>query len=275
MSKKWMKVLLIVVFVLGVCSLLIAENDNQKSLQTEQKSAQVDEKTDKDITKEKKAGGTNLVKMYMDGGPFMHIIAGLFVVMIIVALSKFVKLTVKEKIDTKSFYLKLKGYIENGQINQAVEITGQFKKTTMGFIFWSGLKAFQDAKKSNRKGFDLQKDVQNAFDEAGLQKIPHIEAGLFWLDIIAQVATLLGLLGTIFGLVAAFDALANAPENLKQKMLTEGISQAMGTTAWGLLVAIPTMFIKGALQAKADKIINNIDEYSVKIINRISYTLED
>jgi biopolymer transport protein ExbB/TolQ len=49
----------------------------------------------------------------------------------------------------------------------------------------------------------------------------------------------------------------------------------MGTTAWGLLVAIPTMGIKGALQAKADKIVNDIDEYSVKIINRISYKIED
>ncbi|MBT3168493.1 MAG: MotA/TolQ/ExbB proton channel family protein [Candidatus Cloacimonetes bacterium] len=241
MSRKWMKVLLVAVFTVMFGNL----------------------------------AAVNLVDMYMDGGPFMHIIAGLFVVMIVVALVKFFQLSITEKLDTKRFYLKLKGYIANDQFGEAVEISSQFKKTTMGFIFWNGLVAFLDAKKAGKKGFTLQKDVQNAFDEAGLQKMPSIEAGLFWLDIIAQVATLLGLLGTIFGLVAAFDALANAPENLKQKMLTEGISQAMGTTAWGLLVAIPTMGIKGALQAKADKIVNDIDEYSVKIINRISYKIED
>jgi biopolymer transport protein ExbB/TolQ len=122
---------------------------------------------------------------------------------------------------------------------------------------------------------ELQRHLQNSFDEAGLQAIPHVEAGLFWFDIIAQVSTLLGLLGTIFGLVASFDALAHAPEADKSRLLTEGISMAMGTTAYGLMVAIPTMLIKGALQARADKIINDIDEYSVKTINQITYAMKD
>jgi len=217
----------------------------------------------------------SVVDMYMEGGIFMHIISGLLVVVIILALIKYWQLNIKEKIDSKGFYLKLKGYIKNGQTDEATRICAQFKDTTMGFIFWNGLMGYNDAKKSGKKGFDLQKALQNSFDEAGLQTIPKIEGGLFWLDIISQVATLLGLLGTIFGLVAAFDALANAPESEKSKLLTEGISMAMGTTAYGLMVAIPTMLIKGGLQARADRIINNIDEYSVKVINQISYSLED
>ena len=82
-------------------------------------------------------------------------------------------------------------------------------------------------------------------------------------------------MGTIFGLVAAFDSLANAPEADKSRLLTEGISMAMGTTAYGLIVAIPTMLIKGGLQSRADKIINDIDEYSVKAINQITYSMKD
>jgi biopolymer transport protein ExbB len=217
----------------------------------------------------------SVMDVYMEGGFFMHIITGLLIVMLVLAIVKFWTLQIKEKIDAKGFYLKLKGYVKNGQIEEAVKISSQFKTTTIGFIFWSGLLGFKDAKASGKKGAEMQNATQNAFNEASLQAIPHLEAGLFWLDIVAQVATLLGLLGTIFGLIAAFEALANAPEADKSRLLTEGISQAMGTTAYGLVVAIPTMFIKGGLQARADKIVNEIDEYSVKIINQVSYSIKD
>lgn len=217
----------------------------------------------------------NVIDIYMDGGTFMHIITVLLVITIILAIVKYWQLAIKEKLDTKNFYLKLKGYVKNQQIDEAIKICSQFKKTTIGFIFWNGLLGFNDAKESGKKGIELQHTIQNSFDEAGLQSIPKIESGIFWFDIIAQVATLLGLLGTIFGLITAFEALANAPEALKQIRLTEGISQAMGTTAFGLLVAIPTMFVKGAFQSRSEKIINDIDEYSVKLINQINYSVKE
>ena len=221
------------------------------------------------------SAAVNVVDMFVQGGVFMYIISFLLIVMLIMAIIKYWQLTIKEKLDTKKFYLKLKGYIKNNQTEEAIRISSQFKKTTIGFIFWNGLLGYNDGLKSGKKGMELQRHLQNSFDEAGLQAIPHVEAGLFWFDIIAQVSTLLGLLGTIFGLVVSFDALANAPEADKSRLLTEGISMAMGTTAYGLMVAIPTMLIKGALQARADKIINDIDEYSVKTINQITYAMKD
>ena len=221
------------------------------------------------------SAAVNVVDMFIQGGVFMYIISFLLIVMLIMSIIKYWQLTIKEKLDTKKFYLKLKGYIKNNQTEEAIRISSQFKKTTIGFIFWNGLLGYNDGLKSGKKGMELQRHLQNSFDDAGLQAIPHVEAGLFWFDIIAQVSTLLGLLGTIFGLVASFDALANAPEADKSRLLTEGISMAMGTTAYGLMVAIPTMLIKGALQARADKIINDIDEYSVKTINQITYAMKD
>ncbi len=221
------------------------------------------------------SAAVNVVDMFIQGGVFMYIISFLLIIMLIMSIIKYWQLTIKEKLDTKKFYLKLKGYIKNNQTEEAIRISSQFKKTTIGFIFWNGLLGYNDGLKSGKKGMELQRHLQNSFDEAGLQAIPNVEAGLFWFDIIAQVSTLLGLLGTIFGLVASFDALANAPEADKSRLLTEGISMAMGTTAYGLMVAIPTMLIKGALQARADKIINDIDEYSVKTINQITYAMKD
>ena len=221
------------------------------------------------------SAAVNVVDMFINGGTFMYIISFLLVVMIILAIIKYWQLSIKEKLNTQQFYLKLKGYIKNNQIEEAIRICAQFKNTTIGFIFWSGLLGMNDGIKSGKKGLDLKDHVQNSFDEAGLQAIPHVEGGLFWFDIIAQISTLLGLLGTIFGLVLAFDSLANAPEADKSRLLTEGISMAMGTTAYGLMVAIPTMLIKGGLQARADKIVNEIDEFSVKAINQISYSMKD
>ena len=221
------------------------------------------------------SAAVNVVDMFINGGVFMYIISFLLVIMLILAIIKYWQLSIKEKLNTQQFYLKLKGYIKNNQIEEAIRICAQFKKTTLGFIFWNGLLGYNDGIKSGKKGVQLKQHLQNSFDEAGLQAIPNVEGGLFWFDIIAQISTLLGLLGTIFGLVTAFDSLANAPEADKSRLLTEGISMAMGTTAYGLMVAIPTMLIKGGLQSRADKIINDIDEYSVKAINQITYSMKD
>jgi len=220
-------------------------------------------------------GGVNLVKMYVEGGVFMHIIAGLAAIVVLMAIMKVIRLSIKEKFDAKNFYVKLKGYIKNQQYDEAQKECSNFKTKTMGFIFWNGLIAFNDARKTGKKGDDLVEALENAFEEASLQKIPEVEAGLFWFDIFGQVATLMGLLGTIFGLVASFDALGNAPESEKSKLLTSGISTAMGTTALGLIVAIPTMFIKGALQNRAKKIVDEIDEYSIKMVNQVANSIKD
>jgi len=241
MKKGFFKVLLLAILMFSVCNLSAAD----------------------------------LVTMFVEGGIFMYIISFLLIVMIILAIIKFWQLTIKEKLDTQKFYLKLKGYIKNNQTEEAIRVCAQFKQTTIGFIFWNGLLGYNDGIKAGKKGMELQRALQNSFDEAGLQAIPKVEEGLFWFDIIAQVSTLLGLLGTIFGLVAAFDALATAPEADKSRLLTLGISQAMGTTAYGLIVAIPTMLVKGALQSRASKIVNDIDEFSIKTINQITYSMKD
>ncbi|MBW6515985.1 MAG: MotA/TolQ/ExbB proton channel family protein [Candidatus Cloacimonetes bacterium] len=218
--------------------------------------------------------GISVAEIYKNGGWFSHLIAFLFLCAIVLGIIRFVQLAVREKLDAKAFYLKLKGYIKNESFDEAINVSQHFKNSTLGFIFWSGLSVFNDSRKTGVKGMDLKNTLQNAFDEAGLQTIHKIDGGLFWFDIIAQVATLLGLLGTIWGLMVAFKGLAVAAPVDQQRVLTQGIQQAMGTTAMGLSVAIPTMFIKGFLSSRAEKIINDIDEYSVKMINQISNTIK-
>ncbi len=219
--------------------------------------------------------GIKFAELYANGGDFSHLLVAIAVIVFVLFIIKFIQLFVKEKLDTKKFYLKLKGYIKNEQFDEAIKISQNFKNTTMGHIFWNGLLNYNDARKKGKKSKELQAILENSFNEAGLQLIPKIESRLFWFDIFGQIATLLGLLGTIWGLIEAFNSLANADDTMKQKLLTQGIYKSMSTTGLGLMIAIPTMVLKGFLQSRAEAIVNDIDEYSVKTINQITNSIAE
>lgn len=109
--------------------------------------------------------------------------------------------------------------------------------------------------------------VQNAIDATALEVVPQVESGLSWLGFFASVSTLLGLLGTIFGLIESFEAVALADPSKKAEILSSGISTAMNTTAFGLISAISIMFIFTIVTNKSEKILNDIDQYGVKLID--------
>ena len=134
---------------------------------------------------------------------------------------------------------------------------------------------FKDANKSGVKGKELRESVQNAFDEAVLQTVHKLDGGLFWFDVLAQTCTYLGLLGTIWGLLMAFKALGTAAPSEASKKLTEGIKVAIGTTAMGLIAAVPLTLIKGAFLTRAQNIISDIDEFCVKMVNQLNNTIKD
>ncbi len=214
------------------------------------------------------------IALFMGAIEWMAPIAFLGVVSLVLFFVKFGILYFKEKLDAGKFYLKLKGFIKNGQYDEAVKTCQPHKDKILGFVFWNGLLAFNDAKKAGKQGVELEESLANALNEAGMQKAPQVTAGLHWFDIVGQVATLLGLLGTIAGLIDAFSALASLGESEQGAALTGGIAKAMGTTGFGLLVAIPTMFFKGILEGRATTIVSKIDEYSVKIVNEISNSIK-
>ena len=110
-------------------------------------------------------------------------------------------------------------------------------------------------------------EIQNAVDETALRELPKIQRRTHYLSLIANVATLMGLLGTITGLISAFNALATADPAQKATLLALGISQAMNTTAFGLMVGIPNMIAFSVLSSKANILIEDIDESSVRLLN--------
>ncbi|MFZ5861955.1 MAG: MotA/TolQ/ExbB proton channel family protein [Nitrospirota bacterium] len=117
------------------------------------------------------------------------------------------------------------------------------------------------------KGSFTREDAQGGVDEAMMQVIPRLEARLNYLPNLANVATLLGLLGTIVGLIQAFTAVSMADPAQKATLLAKGISVAMNTTAFGLIVAVPLMLVHGFLQSRTNRVIDTVEGYALRLVN--------
>jgi biopolymer transport protein ExbB/TolQ len=113
------------------------------------------------------------------------------------------------------------------------------------------------------------KAVQKAVDEVFLTEAPKISRNIAIINTLANLSTLMGLTGTIFGLMMAFDAIANVPAAQRAQALATGISVAMSTTLFGLIVAVPSILVQGLLANKSDKVIEEMDEKTAKLINLI------
>ena len=126
-------------------------------------------------------------------------------------------------------------------------------------IVGAGLLRFSN---SNRRD-----DVEYAMEEGIMEALPRLEKRTPYLATLANISTLLGLLGTIIGLIAAFTAVANAAPAEKASMLSSSISVAMNTTAFGLTAAIPLILIHTFLATKTSHLIDHIEMASVKCLN--------
>ncbi|MBM4371638.1 MAG: MotA/TolQ/ExbB proton channel family protein, partial [Deltaproteobacteria bacterium] len=111
--------------------------------------------------------------------------------------------------------------------------------------------------------------VQAAIDEAALRELPRVERRTPYLAMMGNVAMLIGLLGTIAGMIISFGAVANADSGEKATLLARGISEAMNCTAFGLITAIPSLVFYAILQGKTQRIVDDINEGSVRVLNLV------
>lgn len=198
----------------------------------------------------------SLVNFMQSGGIFMWIILVIWAIGLAIALERFAKLSFKFDVDGASFMNELQRYILSNDIQGAIRAC-------------SGTVALlPKVLKSGLKRANQQNDqIQNAIDATALEVIPKVESKLNYLQLIANISTLFGLLGTIQGLIESFSAVAAADPTQKAELLATGISKAMNTTFLGLLAAISIMVLHSFLSSKAEKIINEIDEFSIKLLD--------
>ena len=198
----------------------------------------------------------DLVRFIVDGGVFMYIILAVWAFAFAVALERFKKLSFTFDVDGPSFMNELQRYILSNDIQGAIRVCSG-SAAALPKVLKSGLK------RANQSS----EQIQNAIDATALEVIPKVENRLPYLALAANISTLFGLLGTIQGLIQSFSAVSAADPAQKAEVLAKGIAVAMNTTALGLFSAITIMMVHAFLVAKSEKIINEVDEFSVKLID--------
>lgn len=190
------------------------------------------------------------------GGTYMYIILAVWFFGVAIVIERFRKLKGKLDVDGPSFMNEIQRYVLSNDIEGAIRVCSG-SQAALPKVLKSGLKRANQG----------PEQIQNALDATALEVVPKVEMRLSYLSLAANISTLFGLLGTIFGLIDTFTAVGTADPTQKAELLSAGISVAMNTTALGLLSAITLMIMHAMLNAKAEKIVNEIDEFSVKLLD--------
>jgi biopolymer transport protein ExbB len=202
----------------------------------------------------------SIIAFFMTGGPFMYPILIVFAVGASIAVERYITLT-RITSRNQSVWSEVQPALVEGDFERARELTSD-DSSTIARLLSMGL----DRQGAVRR----REDIEIAMEESMMEIIPQLEKRTPYVALASNIATLLGLLGTIMGLISAFTAVANANPAEKADLLSASISVAMNTTAFGLIVAIPLLVTNQVLMAKTSSIIDSLEMASIKALNVIS-----
>ena len=198
-----------------------------------------------------------IIDFFQDGGVFMYPIMVVLAIGLAIAIERYLYLSVIKRNNKKLLKILLP-LLQNGDFQGAFSHVSKSNQA-ISRMLGQGLTRMKTA--SN------QDEIETAMEESMMETIPQIEKRTHYLAMFANIATLLGLLGTIIGLIKAFTAVAAVDPALKGEILSTSISVAMNTTAFGLMTAIPLLFIYTVLQTKTTEIIDSLEMATVKFLN--------
>lgn len=201
-----------------------------------------------------------MIEMFQDGGTFMYPILVVFVFAMAIAFERLFYVTFRANVNSTAFMAQVQKLIMANNIDRAIKLCNAEPNAALPRVVKAGL---------TRANLS-EKEIENAIDEATLEVGPQINKRTGFLGMLANIATLTGLLGTIWGLIMAFEAVAKASAEMKQQLLAQGISVAMYTTAGGLMAAIPTMILHSIIQNQSNKILDDVDQYGLKTVNLLT-----
>lgn len=202
---------------------------------------------------------SSIVSFFQSGGVFMYPIVIVFALGLAISIERYIFLS-KTSLSNRAVWKRITPFIKAGKFQDAMSVT-QKSKSAIGTILSYGLSRM---KLANRRD-----DVEKAMEESLMEVMPRLEKRTHYLATFANIATLLGLLGTIIGLIRAFTAVSAANPAEKADLLSASISVAMNTTAFGLMVAIPLLLIHTVLQSKTTEIVDSLEMVSVKFLNAV------
>lgn len=200
------------------------------------------------------------------GWAFMWALLMTAAFMVAIAVERGYYIWVKSNINADKFMTEIRKLVKAGNYDEALELCEAAQDKALPRVVSAGLRKVAD-----HDSVDFRA-IQNSVDEGTLEVIPKLQERTGFLAMIGNVSTLIGLMGTIYGLILAFNAVSAAGYDAAQKsaFLAAGISTAMNTTLTGLAIAVPSILTYTFLNNKTMQIIDEIDEHTVKLINLIT-----
>ena len=205
-------------------------------------------------------GFYSLVEFFQKGGLFMYPILIVFAVGIAIAFERWVQLN-RIRSSNQTMWSQLQPVLFKGEFDKARQMVNK-NESSLAQMLGMGL--------ARQGAVRRRDDIEIAMEESMMEIIPQLEKRTPYVALLSNIATLLGLLGTIMGLIEAFTAVANANPAEKADLLSASISVAMNTTAFGLMSAIPLLLIHAKLTSTTGQIVDNLEMASVKALNTIS-----
>lgn len=202
----------------------------------------------------------SIVGFFQKGGMFMYPILIVFAVGVAIAIERWMHLT-RTRNENRKMWEQIQPVLTEGEFDKAREMVEE-DQSTISKMLSMGL--------ARQGAVRRREDIEIAMEESMMEIIPQLEKRTPYLALLSNIATLLGLLGTIMGLIEAFTAVSNANPAEKADLLSASISVAMNTTAFGLMAAIPLLLVHAKLSSTTGQIVDSLEMASVKALNSIS-----
>lgn len=199
-----------------------------------------------------------IIRFFQEGGPFMYPIALVLALGLAITLERFLYLGAVRRRNRLAFERGILPALQQRDYQRAMKAASS-SDSAIASVLGAGI--------SRLLNNSRREDIEYAMEEGLMEVLPRLEKRTQYLATLANVATLLGLLGTIIGLIAAFTAVAAADPAQKASLLSESISVAMNTTAFGLMSAIPLLLFHALLQTRTNEIVDSFEMAGVKLLN--------
>jgi len=195
-----------------------------------------------------------MVHYFLEGGAFMWPILITLIFGLAFVIERAYSLMMSA-VDSQTFFDTVKQSIDNDGPDEAVKICSD-TEGPIAAIFHAGLT------KVDREITEVEKAIENS----GAIEMAFLEKNMIWLNAVITIAPMLGFTGTVVGMIAAFDAI-KAANDISPAVVAGGISQALLTTAFGLIVAMIIQTFQNVFVARIDKLVLDMEEQSVKIVD--------
>ena len=200
-----------------------------------------------------------LAEHYREGKEMMYLISLLEGVSLALMIERVYVLFFKTRLNKEAVLAGLRERIFRGDVMGGIRFLSDQPQSPLTRILKAGLLEVRHG----------EEEVQAAMDEAAIHEMPYLEKRTGYLSMISNAATLTGLLGTVVGMIQVFRAVASVSAADKSTMLSEGISEAMNCTAYGLITAIPPLIVYSLLQGRTQSLSDDINGAVASTINMV------